>query len=225
MSEAKKIYLLENRLGYVFIDKSLRDQALTHRSARHVHNERLEFLGDAALNCIIAAILYHHFPQATEGQLTRARASLVNRTALSEVARELSLEHYIEVGLGEKRSGGLQRDSILADAVEALLGAIYLDGGMEACHRAVQQCYASRVAMLSLQEQKKDPKTDLQEWLQARHHALPKYTVTAILGESPDQKFTVSCAVESYSRIAEGTGLSRRQAEQEAARKMLEQLK
>lgn len=225
MIKTKKLSLLEKELDYSFIEKTLLKQALTHKSAHHYNNERLEFLGDAVLNLVIAAILYQHFPKATEGQLTRARASLVNKTTLAEIALALSLDQYVELGLGEKRSGGFHRRSILADTLEALLGAIYLDKDFETCYRVIQKQYQHRIAALSLEEQTKDPKTRLQEWLQANHQTLPKYTIIKMEGEPHAYQFTVICEVEAHSLKVEAVGASRRDAEQDAASKMLEQLK
>jgi ribonuclease III len=225
VSKFSKLSVLEKKLEYTFKQADLLKQALTHKSANHLHNERLEFLGDAVLNVVIADILYRQFGSATEGELTRARASLVNKATLSQIGFELALDEFIELGIGEKRSGGFRRASILADAVEAILGAVHLDGGFEACYQVIQRQYTSRVASIRPDEQKKDPKTFLQEWLQANHHPLPKYEITSIKGEPHEQLFTVSCTVEAFSLTVEGVGLSRRIAEQEAAQKILEQLK
>ncbi len=225
MSKVEKIRLLEKHLGYSFKEIQLLKQSLTHKSAHHRHNERLEFLGDAVLNLVIADLLYQRFPNATEGQLTRARASLVNKLALSQIALSLSLDQYVELGMGEKRSGGFRRESILADTFEAILGALYLDGGFEKVYQTISHHYHDEIQSIRLEEQKKDPKTDLQEWLQANHHPLPIYMITAVEGEPHSQQFVVSCEVEAFSLKVEAIGKSRRQAEQEAARKILEQLK
>lgn len=225
MNKTEKISLLEKRLGYTFKDPRLLQRSLTHKSAHHRNNERLEFLGDAVLNIVVADLLYQQFDEATEGQLTRARASLVNKSALSKIALALSLDQHIELGMGEKRSGGFRRESILADAFEAILGALYLDGGFENVYRVIQQHYQADLLAIRLDAQKKDPKTELQEWLQAQHHPLPIYHITAIEGEPHEQRFVVTCEVEVLSLKIEGSGASRRIAEQEAARKVLEQLK
>lgn len=225
MSKAEKISLLEKRLGYTFKDPQLFQRSLTHKSAHYRHNERLEFLGDAVLNIVIADLLYQQFNEATEGQLTRARASLVNKSALSKIALALSLDQHIELGMGEKRSGGFRRESILADAFEAILGALYLDGGFEKVYGVIQQHYREDLSAIRLEAQKKDPKTELQEWLQAQHHPLPTYHISAIEGEPHAQRFVVTCEVEALSLKVEGAGMSRRAAEQEAASKILEQLK
>lgn len=225
MNKTEKINALEKRLGYCFKEASLLKQSLTHKSAHHLNNERLEFLGDAVLNIVIADLLYRQFAKAVEGQLTRARASLVNKNALSKIGLTLSLDKVIELGMGEKRSGGFRRESILADAYEAILGAIYLDGGFDSVYQVISNHYSDHIRSIRLEEQKKDPKTELQEWLQANHHPLPIYIITALEGESHAQQFVVSCEVSAFSLIVEGRGNSRRGAEQEAARKILDQLK
>ena len=221
----KKLESLEKRIGYCFKTRALLKQALTHKSAHRAHNERLEFLGDAVLSMVIADALYLRFNQATEGELTRARASLVNKTTLSSIALELSLGDYIELGLGEKRSGGFRRESIMADALEAIFGAVYLDSGFDDVKKVILSQYEQRMMALRPEKQQKDPKTQLQEWLQANQHSLPKYEITLITGEPHDQHFTVICEVEALSLQAEGEGSSRRLAEQEAARKILEHIK
>lgn len=225
MNKTEKIIAIEKQLGYSFKDSNLLKRSLTHKSAHHLHNERLEFLGDAVLNIVIADLLYQQFAKATEGQLTRARASLVNKTALSKIAFVLSLDKFIELGMGEKRSGGFRRESILADAYEAILGAIYLDGGFDRVYQIIARHYAVHIHSIRLEEQRKDPKTDLQEWLQANHHPLPIYMIVGVEGESHAQQFIVSCEVSVFSLKVEGRGNSRRAAEQEAACKILEQLK
>lgn len=224
MNKANNIQVIEKRLGYTFKTKALIAQALTHKSASHENNERLEFLGDAILSYVIADQLYHRFPKATEGQLTRARASLVKKLTLSAVAQELSLGDAILLGHGEKRSGGFRRDSILADALEALVGALHCDGGFEACAQMIAQWFESRLEAIQPDQQVKDPKTQLQEWLQAKHHDLPVYEILSISGEPHDQTFTVSCEIVTMKLRAEGVGDSRRIAEQMAANKILEQL-
>lgn len=225
MKKIEKLATFERRLNYSFKQKQLLLQALTHKSADHIHNERLEFLGDAILNLVMADELYKRFPAATEGQLTRARASLVNKKTLSMVASELTISDYIQLGTGEKRSGGFRRESILADAVEAILGAIYIDSGYADCQKVLNQCFESRLSAIEPHVEKKDPKTYLQELLQAQHHALPLYTIINIEGEPHAQTFTVCCEVEALSLKTEGVGPSRRIAEQEAAQKILDELK
>lgn len=219
----KKTTPLQKKLGYQFNDQLLLRQALTHRSAGLKHNERLEFLGDAVLNLVIADLLYQQFSSAQEGELTRRRASLVNRNTLALVAQELSLGEYLTLGIGERRSGGFRRESILADALEALIGAIYLDTGFAACYQCIKAWFNQRMAYLQ-PEQQKDPKTRLQEWLQADQKPLPKYQITGVEGEPHLQFFTVSCTIDALNLVVEGKGSSRRLAEQEAAQKALEQI-
>ena len=216
---------LERKLGYVFTDKSQLLLALTHRSFGSRNNERLEFLGDSIVNFVIAEALYEQFPDAREGQLSRLRARMVRGVTLAELGREFELGDFLRLGSGELKSGGFRRESILADAVEAIIGAIYLDAGMTVCRAQIQRWFAERLAALSVSDQQnKDPKTRLQEYLQARQNALPKYTVTNITGEAHDQLFTVVCKLESLESPTIGEGSSRRGAEQQAARKALELL-
>lgn len=217
-----RLELLERRLNYQFKNKALFKQALTHKSSNHLHNERLEFLGDAILNFIIADLLFQEFKDATEGELTRARASLVNKAALFEIAQTFSLGEFLYLGIGEQRSGGFRRESILADALEAIIGAIYLDAGLKVIYQCIQRWYADKMAVLTPHAQEKDPKTRLQEWLQANQKALPLYQVISIKGEPHSQIFTVSCEIPELSLVIEGEGSSRRIAEQIAARKTLE---
>jgi ribonuclease-3 len=211
-------------LGYLFKAQELLEQALTHKSAHHKNNERLEFLGDAILNFVIADLLYQQFTSATEGELTRARASLVNKTTLFEIATVLQLGDFLHLGLGELRSGGFRRESILADSLEAIIGAIYLDGDFNQCRKCLQRLFASRIAVLKPENQEKDPKTRLQEWLQANQKPLPVYQIISIIGEPHAQTFTVSCEVQGCCAPMIGIGMSRRVAEQEAARKILEKV-
>lgn len=225
MSIAKRLDLLERSLQYDFTDKTLLMRALTHKSAHHLHNERLEFLGDSILNCIVADLLFAQFQGATEGELTRARASLVNQATLALIAQEMALGDYLRLGMGEQKSGGFRRDSILADALEAILGAIYIDKGFLMAYESVRHWYASRLATLDPDSQEKDPKTQLQEWLQANQKPLPRYQVTAMVGEPHAQVFTVVCEIAELSLLVEGQGTSRRIAEQQAARKILEKIK
>lgn len=215
--------LLQKRLGYRFGDAALLQQALTHRSFGKNNNERLEFLGDAILGAVIAAELYHRFPVASEGRLSRLRASLVRRESLAEIARELQLGEYLQLGTGERRSGGHRRGSILSDSLEALLGAIYLDNGYDACRRCILEQFAGRFDALDEITVLKDPKTRLQEYLQAQGSPLPEYQVLEVSGEAHAQWFRISCTVQGASPCA-GTGNSRRKAEQEAAGMMLQQL-
>lgn len=207
-------------MGYAFKNEALLKQALTHRSASNTNNERLEFLGDAILNLVVAAMLYQQYPLAKEGELTRARARLVKKEALSELAAEFKLGNYLNLGLGEKRSGGFRRQSILADALEAIIGAMYVDSNFSAVEACLKIWYADRLRLVKFGDQEKDPKTRLQEHLQAMQKPLPKYEVLTIQGEPHAQTFTVSCVIEGFSPMI-GQGESRRLAEQEAAAKML----
>ena len=215
---------LQDRLGYEPRDLALFRAALTHRSASGPNNERLEFLGDAVLNLIIAHHLYAAFPQATEGDLSRLRARLVSREPLAEVALSLGLGETLQLGAGELRSGGFRRQSILADALEALCGALFLDGGLPAVERVIARLFAPRIAALPEPEALKDAKTRLQEYLQSRNLALPRYAVLNIEGEDHAQTFEVSCEVPELGRRVQGRGSSRRRAEQEAAERMLTQI-
>ena len=215
---------LSRQLGHAFADPQLLDDALTHRSAQARHNERLEFLGDAVLGFLVAEALWRRFPQATEGELSRLRARLVNRESLAGVAQALDLGQYLRLGAGELRSGGHARESILADAVEAVLAALYLDGGLEVARGVVDQLLGKRIAALSPADQGKDAKTRLQEWLQARRLALPVYEVLETSGEDHAQTFVVRCAVEALGRSSTAAGANRRKAEQLAAERLLETL-
>ena len=215
---------LIRRLGYVFNDESLLDRALTHRSAGSGHNERLEFLGDSIINFIMAEILYRAQPDAREGQLTRLRALLVRRDTLAAVARELELGAALKLGGGELKSGGRDRDSILADALEALVGAVYLDSDMNNCRELVARLFAAKIEQAQRKRGVKDAKTRLQEHLQAKGLPLPTYEVVEVKGAPHDQEFQVFCKVASLDNPTCGTGGSRRKAEQAAARLALEQL-
>jgi ribonuclease-3 len=217
---------LSRALGYSFSDPQLLQAAITHRSAGSQNNERLEFLGDAVLGFIIAEWLFEQFPKATEGQLSRLRATLVKRATLAEIARQLSLGDYLRLGSGELKSGGFRRDSILADAMEAILGAIVLDSasGLEQCRACIHRLFASKVGELSPGEELKDPKTRLQELLQSRKLDLPAYDVVEVTGKAHHQRFAVECRVEAMQQCARGEGSSRRRAEQAAAKAMLDQL-
>jgi len=211
------------RLGYTFDQPSLLRQALTHRSYGAQHNERLEFIGDAALDCIIAVVLYERFPGLDEGELSRARANLVNRDTLSALAQGLALQEHVLLGEGETKSGGAQRSSILADSLEAIVGAVFLDGGFAAARKVVEAIYADMLAGLDPERMDKDPKTRLQEFLQAKRLPLPAYTVTKISGEQHNQTFEVACRVDILNIDARGSGTNRRAAEQEAAEAALDQ--
>jgi len=209
------------RLGHTFRDPALLELAMTHRSAGGQNNERLEFLGDSIVNFVIAEALFRRFPDAREGQLSRLRARLVKGQTLAELAREMGFGEHLLLGSGEMKSGGHRRESILADAVEAVIGAIYLDAGMEAVRGRVLAWYAARLESTSLQDTQKDPKTRLQEFLQSRQSPLPRYEVVNVEGEAHAQTFTVDCHVEVLDRHTTGVGASRRHAEQQAAEKAL----
>jgi ribonuclease-3 len=208
-------------LGYVFSDHQLMQQALTHRSFGGDNNERLEYLGDAILGFVVADDLFHHFLDASEGQLSRLRSSLVKRDTLAKVARELHLGDYLRLGQGELRSGGHHRDSILADTFEALLAAIYLDGGYEATRKVILSIFSSRIHQFNPRQHQKDPKTQLQEYLQSIKVDLPSYDIVDISGSPHEQQFKVICQVTTLARQSVGKGASRRKAEQDAALKML----
>lgn len=216
---------LERRLGHRFANPELARQALTHRSFGTPHNERLEFLGDSLLNCSVATLLYERFPQLPEGDLSRLRATLVNQASLSEVAQKLALGDRLRLGEGELKSGGFRRPSILADAVEALLGAVFLDAGFDAVRKVVAGLLAERLEQAEKSPVDKDPKTALQEHLQGRRLQLPRYAVTKTEGEAHDQTFIVECRVDDLGLAAAGTGASRRAAEQAAAEALLVQIK
>jgi len=215
---------LEKKLGYQFNDSELINLALTHRSANGKHNERLEFLGDSILSFVIADDLYHRFPKVNEGDMSRMRATLVRGHTLAELGREFVLGDYLKLGPGELKSGGFRRDSILADAVEAIIGAIYLDSDIEVVRKIVLSWYKTRLDAIQPGVSQKDPKTRLQEFLQGRKKPLPVYTVTNIKGEAHNQEFTVSCGIEGISDPVVGKGTSRRKAEQAAAELALEKL-
>lgn len=216
---------LKENFDYCFQKKDLLEAALTHRSADSRHNERMEFLGDSVLNTVVSDALYNAAPDAREGALSRIRASLVNGKTLGQIAAEISLGRHLNLGAGELKSGGFRRPSILADALEAVIGAIYLDGGFDAAARSIRRLYGQRLETLPTAEELKDPKTRLQEFLQGRGLPLPAYEVQSTQGEPHDQTFSVQCRTESPPRTAHGTGKSRREAEQEAARELFEQLR
>lgn len=212
---------LTQKLNYSFNNPHLLKVALTHRSCGGEHNERLEFLGDAVVNFVIAEILYQQFPKATEGELSRWRATLVNRDTLAELAKEFSLGKHLFLGPGELRSGGSERLSILSCAMEAIIGAVYLDQGFELTRAKITEWYEPLLQSLSSAASHKDPKTLLQEYLQGNRLPLPVYTVEEIEGEAHQQLFTVSCCVEGIETKSIGKGTSRRRAEQDAAQAML----
>jgi len=212
------------RLGYLFQHPELLQQALTHRSHSAPHNERLEFLGDGVLNCVIAALLYERFPNLPEGHLSRLRANLVNQECLSHVATSLDLGNELLLGEGELKSGGFRRPSILADALEAITGAIFLDGGYEQVRAVLSRIFDPLLQELDPNTQGKDPKTLLQELLQGRRLALPQYNVVSVRGDAHEQQFHVECVIAGLDIRTSGCGPSRRSAEQSAARLAYEQV-
>ena len=216
--------ILMKTIGYEFNNPQLLEQALRHKSAGQPNNERLEFLGDAVLGMVIADYLFNTFPKTAEGRLTRMRSSIVKGETLAEVAREKSLGQYLSLGSGELKSGGKNRTSILEDMVEAIIGAIYLDGGMEPCRAMLLDWFEPRLEALDPKLNPKDPKTQLQEHLQALKHPLPEYDVVDITGAEHKQTFTVRCTSVLLQESVEGVGSSRRKAEQAAAKRMLELL-
>jgi len=222
---ASKTFQRGDRIGHSFNDQGLLKQALTHRSAGTPHNERLEFLGDSIVNMIIARALYERWPKADEGALTRGRAELVREGALAVIGRDLELGERLTLGPGEMKSGGQRRDSILADAVEAVVAAIFLDAGFDACQSVVLPWFeASLAALPATGKPAKDPKTRLQEWLQARQKTLPVYELVSESGDDHAKLFKVRCSIVDPSVGTEGEGTSRRLAEQQAAAAAIEQL-
>ncbi|OFZ87513.1 MAG: ribonuclease III [Betaproteobacteria bacterium RBG_16_66_20] len=216
--------VLERRIGHRFQDSALLSQALTHRSFGSPHNERLEFLGDGVIGCVIAEELYARFPDLAEGELSRLRASLVREAALATVARALGLAGFLRLGEGEVASGGGDRPSILADALEAVYGAVFLDGGYEAVRGSVRRTFGEALEALDPRQPAKDDKTRLQELLQARRQKLPEYRVVATAGAAHKQVFEVECVAAGLGLRATGSGSSRRRAEQQAAGQLLKLL-
>lgn len=207
-----------------FAQPALLREALTHRSHSTPHNERLEFIGDGVLDCVIALELFRRFPQLPEGDLSRLRAQLVRAETLAELAGELQLGRALRLGEGEARSGGAQRPSILADALEAVFGAIMLDAGFDTCKAVIERLYAPRLQALDPERDHKDPKTRLQEFLQARRLPLPEYQIRTVHGEAHAQQFEVECRIRGLADAALGIGTSRRAAEQAAAEACLRQI-
>jgi ribonuclease-3 len=216
---------LEAALGHGFGRPELLRQALTHRSFGTPHNERLEFLGDSVLNCAVAASLYRRFADMKEGELSRLRASLVRQETLAGIAQGLSLGDCLQLGEGELKSGGARRPSILADALEAIFGAIYVDAGFDAARVVIERLYEPATARIDPNDTGKDPKTALQEILQGRHLPLPRYGLLATRGEAHVQEFEVECVIPDLSIRSTGTGCSRRIAEQQAAQRALAEIK
>ncbi len=223
MNDITKKRLL-SRLGCNFNDAALFELALTHRSCGALNNERLEFLGDSILGFVIGETLYQKFPDAKEGQLSRLRSQLVKGETLAEIAREFELGDCLNLGEGEMKSGGFRRASILADAVEAIIGAIYLDRGMEAARERILHWYQTRLQSLVLADNPKDPKTELQEFLQARKAPLPEYDVVDIAGDAHAQQFTVACSTTLLKQPTQAKASSRRAAEKLAAAAALKAL-
>jgi ribonuclease-3 len=213
---------LAERLGVGFMDTGLLALALTHRSHGSANNERLEYLGDAVLSFVVAELLFQRFPDASEGELSRYRASLVSGESLAAIASGLGLGEQLRLGEGELKSGGQRRATILADALEAVFGAVYLDRGLEAARLVAERLFGDALAALPAAAALKDPKTRLQEWLQGRGYALPAYTVLEVSGEPHEQHFRVRCDIAELALAAEAQGSSRRRAEQEAAQRILE---
>jgi len=216
---------LQVRLGYAFRQQGLLQQAVTHRSFSSDHNERLEFLGDSVLNLSVANLLYVQLASLPEGDLSRVRANLVKQDTLHQLAKTLDLPVVMRLGEGEMRSGGQNRPSILANALEAIIGAVYLDGGYKDAQDLVERLFAKVDIKPDMQAVDKDPKTELQEWLQGRKLGLPKYTVVSTSGAAHRQQFEVSCEVTELRQTQQGSGASRRAAEQAAAAAMLQTLK
>lgn len=216
---------LQQRLGHSFTQAALLTRALTHRSFGVEHNERLEFLGDAVLNLAVSELLYQRFAGSDEGDLTRVRAHLVREESLHRAALGLGLPQVVRLSDGEARGGGAQRASILADALEALIGATFIDAGFDAAHEVVRRLFGELIDSTEIDSWSKDAKTELQEWLQARRLAVPSYRIAATRGQAHAQTFEVECEVASLALAERGEGRSRRAAEQQAARRMLEALK
>ena len=214
MSDHRKI---EQKLGHQFSQVGLLKEALTHRSHSAIHNERLEFLGDSVLNCAIADVLFRRFPQLAEGELSRLRATLVNKNVLYDIALSLQLGDALSLGEGELKSGGHQRPSILADALEALFGAVFVDAGFNAASDVIATLFAAHFAGLDPNRIAKDNKTRLQEYLQSRKFAVPQYDIVETRGEAHEQTFRVVCHISSLKIDVEGVGASRKLAEQDAA--------
>ena len=220
-----RIEALQHRLGHPFAQPRLLARALTHRSFGADHNERLEFLGDAVLSLAVSELLYERFAGSDEGDLTRVRAHLVREDSLHRLALALGLPEVLRLSEGEARGGGAQRPSILADALEAVIGAAFLDGGYPAAQALVRRLFGEIIATTDIDNWSKDAKTELQEWLQARKLPVPVYRITATRGQAHAQTFEVECAVPALQLAEQGEGRSRRAAEQEAARRMLDALK
>lgn len=223
--EENNLRRIQQRLNYEFKNVALLKQALTHRSANAANNERFEFLGDSVLSTVIANALFHQFPQNSEGQLSRLRASLVKGEMLSIIAQEIGLGDFLILGQGELKSGGFRRASILADALEAIFAAIYLDSDFLQCQAVILRLYDNRLKDGNLNDNLKDAKTQLQEYLQSKKMTLPQYRLTKVEGDTHEQTFYITCKIPGLNFITEGIGGTRRKAEQEAAKKMFNQIK
>ena len=219
-----QIQTLLDKLGYQFQDSDLLTEALSHRSSGRCNYERLEFLGDSLLNFVIATELFHHRCNEDEGALSRLRASLVRQSTLAQIARELQLGEHLNLGVGELRSGGFNRDSILSDVVESLIGAVFIEAGYDRARALILHLYGNRVAELPASSELKDPKTRLQEQLQAKSLGLPLYEVIKTSGKAHDMQFTVSCTLPEPDLHVTATAGSRRKAEQAAAQQLLEKM-
>jgi len=224
MKQDSKILKLNDIIGYQFNKENLLHEALTHRSASSKNNERLEFLGDSILNFVIAAELFNRYSKLPEGDLSRIRASLVKKEGLALIANDLNLGEFLILGSGELKSGGYRRDSILADGVEAIFGAVYLDGGFDECRDLILRLYKEQLQSIPDPALLKDPKTRLQELLQSRKYALPEYDVVSISGKAHNQMFNVSCYIEALSITTQGKASNRRKAEQLAANDAISQV-
>ncbi len=222
MPRAHDLTKLEQLIDYTFKQPELLKEALTHRSASSKNNERLEFLGDSILNFVIAHDLFQRNSKSPEGDLSRLRASLVNKDGLYKISKQLKLGDYLILGSGELKSGGFRRNSILADAVEAIFGAVYLDSDFERCRQLILRLYQDQLDNIADADSLKDPKTRLQELLQSRKYSLPNYTVIEVTGQAHNQQFKVLCEVEELELQGEGTSTSRRKAEQLAAESVIE---
>lgn len=212
---------LKDSLAYEFLNEDLLKQALTHRSAAGQNNERLEFLGDSVLQLVISERLFGERPDVSEGRLSRLRSSLVKDVTLAEIAVELGIGEHLILGSGERKTGGHRRSSILADAIEAIFGAVYLDSGFEAARAVIGRAFADRIEQLPVGGELRDPKSRLQEWLQGQQLALPQYDVENVSGKAHKQFFEVSCSIDELALVTKGSGTTRRDAEQQAADRML----
>ncbi len=221
----RKPELLAKKLGLTFDQPQLFIMALTHRSMGAKNNERLEYLGDSILGFVIAHKLYEMFPDAREGDLSRLRASLVNQSSLAELAKEHDIGDYLILGSGELKSGGYRRDSILSDALEAIMGALVMDQGVEQCFTWIESIFSNKLDELNLNSSKKDPKTELQELMQSQKTALPVYKLVKMTGAAHSQTFNIQCTTVLLNKTCVGTGVSRKKAEQAAAEKMLKMIK